>query len=348
MSILIFSPYTSTGGGKSVQQGFSEMISLAFVQNVTNLSNLFSAIYYLIRNLNSLDLIFIQSIFNPKSLIIVLISTIMGVREKLVILPRGDRIPISISDVKIKYPLKKYLYWSFFRKIYGNLRFLFSSEAESEYFYATSKIKIKKSIVLADPYTQLEFVYSGRTNIILPKRIVYLGRVDFEKNIKFLIEIYCAGEFYKNNIELSIVGPVSKYMESEINAFFAEIPRNIKARIMFYGEVTDHNEKIGLIKNSIVCLPSYYESFGLVCLEAIEARSYFLATNASYWKNCNEEFGIGLDLDRARWVEEIKRLINQGFCVDSEYRRNYLHTFSPQVLAEKLRQQFFEKNLIKK
>ena len=338
MSILIFSPYSGVGGGKAVQLNFSLMIEAAWLDNVNSISRIGKFIFELLKNINSTQLIFIQSIFNPKSLFILLVVSFLGFRNRVVMVPRGDRIPKSIFDCKIKNPSKKFIYWLIVRKIYKNLFFLFSSSVESEYFQNNSRVKIKESIILADPYRPLKQLHDRRTYKIFPRKIVFLGRVDFEKNIKFLFDIFEAGMFYKKNIEFSIVGPISSYMEPEIKLLLSEASRKMLASIKFYGEIQDVEEKMNLIKNSIVCLPSHYESFGLVCLEAVEAGSYFISTNESYWKNIHEDFGVGIELDKKLWLRRIDSLISEGYLVDHIKRDDFLNQFHPLILAKILRQ----------
>ena len=152
--------------------------------------------------------------------------------------------------------------------------------------------------------------------------------------------MYKLGNFYEKNIELIIIGPSSDFFEKKINEFILKFPDQRSSKIKYYGEVVDYSFKMELIRNSILCLPSLYESFGLVCLEAVEAHSFFIASNNSFWTNFRSEFGVGLDLVIDEWVDFIDCLINKGYEVDDEKRRRFLSKFHPNTLSAEYKRQF--------
>lgn len=340
MPIFIYSPYKHTGGGKSVQTSYSELIKLTFDEDVQLFSNPLHLVVKLFCAFKRQDLLFIQSIYNIKSLLILIIATISNRRRQLIIVPRGDRLPASIFSKEIKSSLKKYFYWKFFNKFFENLTFQFSSKSEASWFKEYSRIKIKQVIILPDSYITHSSLKVDRPHKVYPKRIVFLGRLSFEKNIDFLFEVYKLGNFYERNIELVIIGPSTYFFEKKINEYILKYAEQRSPRIKYCGDVVDFNLKMELISNSILCLPSLYESFGLVCLEAVEAGSFFIATNNSFWTNFTSKFGVGLDLVVDEWVDFIDHLINEGYEVDNEKRGEFLSKFHPNILSQEYKRQF--------
>lgn len=94
------------------------------------------------------------------------------------------------------------------------------------------------------------------------RNILFVGRIDPVKGIELLIESL---NFIKGNFTLNIAGGPSKDM-----SYFEDIKINTsRYPIRFFGKIP-HKELYKLYRNScMLVLPSYYESFGLVALEAM-------------------------------------------------------------------------------
>lgn len=92
---------------------------------------------------------------------------------------------------------------------------------------------------------------------------------------------------------LVLVGSVEDSFREYLDTFFAEHP-DLKERITFTGPVYDRNRLEEIYSESkIFCLPSDWESFGIVTLEAISRGCYIVASDipANRETTRNGEFG---------------------------------------------------------
>jgi phosphatidylinositol alpha-mannosyltransferase len=97
------------------------------------------------------------------------------------------------------------------------------------------------------------------------KTILFVGRLDARKGVKYLLHAYAEVVQKDPNVSLVIAGDGSEREKLEQLAEDLELPN-----VQFLGFVSDA-EKIRLLRNSdLFCAPSPYgESFGLVILEAM-------------------------------------------------------------------------------
>lgn len=119
--------------------------------------------------------------------------------------------------------------------------------------------------------------YKSQTN---SGYILYIGRIEFKKNILGIIEAY--NKFRQKKLQFSnklvLVGGAGFGFEKIANAIKASAFRN---DIVLKGYVAE-SEKNDLLKNSSVFLfPSFYEGFGLPVLEAQNAGVPVIASNTS-------------------------------------------------------------------
>ncbi len=98
------------------------------------------------------------------------------------------------------------------------------------------------------------------------KVILFVGRIHPTKGIKFLMDAFYSLSIHYRNIKLVIVGPVQDEDYFLKLKTFAE--QNLKEKIIFTGFVNEE-DKIALYDiSTIFVLPSIYEPFGIVILEA--------------------------------------------------------------------------------
>ncbi|MBT3394985.1 glycosyltransferase family 4 protein [archaeon] len=107
------------------------------------------------------------------------------------------------------------------------------------------------------------------------KKILYLGRIHSRKDIEILMKSFNNSNL-RNTYELEIVGPrEGKYYETLIN-----LKNRLKLKANFSGPIFDLKKKIEKYDSAeIFVLPSKFEPFGIVFLEAMARSKVIVATN---------------------------------------------------------------------
>lgn len=116
----------------------------------------------------------------------------------------------------------------------------------------------------------------SKENIILT-----VGRIGtYQKATDFLLNSLIP--FFKNNREwkLYLVGPIETNFNKFIENFFLQNP-DLKDSIIFFGEISDKQSLMRIYqKSKIFVLPSRFESFGLVLLEALANGCYLVMSDS--------------------------------------------------------------------
>ena len=115
------------------------------------------------------------------------------------------------------------------------------------------KIFITKSVGIIKPVSKKNF--SSKKKEI---KIVYIGRVSSEKNLKLLFKLIKS----TRNLSLSIYGRDEEKLEANLNNY-------IKNRIKFKGSILNKKISSEIKKYDLLILPSKFEPWGLVIEEAI-------------------------------------------------------------------------------
>jgi D-inositol-3-phosphate glycosyltransferase len=117
-------------------------------------------------------------------------------------------------------------------------------------------------------------------------KILFVGRIDPIKGIHLLID---ALRHVKHDINLTVVGGPSKGARNseDLKTYAAGLP------IDFVGQVRHENLKEYYKKSAILVVPSHYESFGLVGLEAMaSARPVVGFSHTGLQETVSEDAGI--------------------------------------------------------
>jgi D-inositol-3-phosphate glycosyltransferase len=136
------------------------------------------------------------------------------------------------------------------------------------------------------------------------KNILFVGRVDPVKGIELLVESL---KFINRDFILNIVGGPSKNI-----AYYENIRFNAsRYPVNFLGKVP-HKELYKIYQNScMLVLPSYYESFGLVALEAMSCgRPVVGFSDTSLSKVVSKKAGIFVERSTREFARAINFLIN--------------------------------------
>ena len=117
------------------------------------------------------------------------------------------------------------------------------------------KIFLTKSVGIIENVQNKKLRYKNKDKY---KKILYLGRISQEKNLKLLFELIKSFE----NLRLSIYG------KDEINLSLS-LDNNLKKKIKFKGSILNKKVKYLVKKYDFLILPSNFEPWGLVIEEAI-------------------------------------------------------------------------------
>jgi phosphatidyl-myo-inositol alpha-mannosyltransferase len=120
-----------------------------------------------------------------------------------------------------------------------------------------------------------------------PKTILYVGRLESRKGVKYLIQAFAHLQTREPHIRLQIVGagPDREKLEQEVHELGAE-------HVEFLGFV-DAATKVRLLHEAdLFCAPSVFgESFGVVLLEAMAAGLVTVAGNNPGYESVMQGFG---------------------------------------------------------
>lgn len=118
---------------------------------------------------------------------------------------------------------------------------------------------------------------------LLKKRsdlILTVGRIGtLQKGTDILLEAFAKVSDDLGDWKMHLIGPMEVSFQSYVQDFFIKYPA-LADRIYFTGEVTDRDALRKMYGEAkLFVLPSRYESFGFVCLEAIDAGCYLIASD---------------------------------------------------------------------
>jgi glycosyltransferase involved in cell wall biosynthesis len=154
----------------------------------------------------------------------------------------------------------------FVKKIFvNNLKFVIASGKQHEQLL--HKLNFKKEIRISLGVGLINKLDFNQKNIGYKKSFVYIGRVSFEKNLIFLVEVF---NFLGNEYKLTIYGDGD---QSET------LKRIANSNIFFLQAVKNSDIPEILSKHDFLMLPSTYEPWGLVVEEALFYNTPVIVSN---------------------------------------------------------------------
>ena len=205
------------------------------------------------------------------------------------------------------------------------------SDSAKEYLTSLSDQKIK---IIPNGINLSDFTFK-KNDHRLRQTILYIGRLENRKGVKYLIEAY--SEIYKlnQNIELIIVGDGPSRAKLEIQAKILNLNK-----VKFIGAVDDQT-KINLLNTAdLLCSPAIFgESFGIVLLEGLASGLPIVAADNSGYRDVLS--GVGsLSLvnvkDKMAFVRTLNIFLNQTEVrqLHRQWAQNYIVNFDNQLIAE--------------
>lgn len=157
-------------------------------------------------------------------------------------------------------------------------------------------------------------------------KFVYLGNIRQDKGVVILVRAFCEEFAINENVSLSIGGDGEylKALQSLIKSFKCE------DRVMLAGAISRDDVSMFLSEGDCFVLPSRYETFGIVCIEAASCGLPLIGTRCGGIEEIiNEQNGILIDVDDVIALRQAMR-----------YMRNNAHIYSPELIREDIVKRF--------
>lgn len=207
------------------------------------------------------------------------------------------------------------------KKNYKNLKALVAINSQTfNFFQKLNKISYLIPNIMDEMFEKVEF-NNEKENII-----IFVGRLDKNKNVKDLLEIFECSNI-PNTWKLFIVGNGTerKNLENQIKNY------KKKSRITFFGS-KNSNEVLEMYNRSkIFAFTSLIEAFGNVLVEAMMCGNALIAYDCDTGPAdiINEKNGFLIPLNnKEMFKEKLEYLTNQPETLDKLMRSSYEESFS--------------------
>ncbi len=140
-------------------------------------------------------------------------------------------------------------------------------------------------------------------------KFIFVSRIARKKNLSFFLEILRKVD--SGNIELEIVGPAEDAgYWAECQEAISKVGGNVK--VLISGAVNNAEALTKLTNSHFFVLPTIYENFGYVCIEALAAGCPLLLSDQTVWSELeHRELGWDLPLnDEQGWIDVIESAIS--------------------------------------
>lgn len=145
--------------------------------------------------------------------------------------------------------------------------------------------------------------YKEKENVILT-----VGRLGTgQKNTELLLEAISRIQNLKD-WKVILAGPTQENFKEYIKNYFIKFP-HLKEKVNFTGEITDRTKLLEYYqKSKIFCLPSTYEGFPLVLVEAAYFGNYIVGTNLLALREVTKNGSLGALFESGNCDELVKIL----------------------------------------
>jgi phosphatidylinositol alpha-mannosyltransferase len=185
-----------------------------------------------------------------------------------------------------------------------------------------------QKVQIVPNYIDLKLYASAREKKRDKDLILYVGRLEKRKGVRYLLQAFAELAQRDSNVKLVIAGDGSERdrLEDWVNDY--EVPR-----IQFLGAVSEEQKLALLSKASVFCSPAIYgESFGVVLLEAMAAGLPIVAGDNSGYACVLKERGL-LSLVNPKDINDFSRRLELFLREDAirktwlEWAKNYVKQF---------------------
>lgn len=175
--------------------------------------------------------------------------------------------------------------------------------------------------------------------------ILTVGRLGTEaKNTQLLLDTL--KDIDLKDWKFYLVGSLDKKFEKYKDEFFKENP-NLINKVIFTGEIKNRQELYKYYNRAkVFVLPSKWESFGIVMIEAMAFGDYIITSNTCAAKDItnNNKIGRIIEIDSKKELkEEIQKAIDGKINLKEKYKKtlDYVSNFKYSNLIEKLGERIY-------
>lgn len=177
--------------------------------------------------------------------------------------------------------------------------------------------------------------FEEKENIILT-----VGRLGTkEKNTELLLE--CLKDIELRNWKVILIGSETEKLKEYKIKFFNENP-NLKDKVLFTGEIKDRKVLYEYYNRAkVFVLPSKWESFGIVMVEAMAFGNYVITSNTCAAKDITDNNKIGkiIEIDSKQELQNsLIEVVDEKINLEEKYRETlkYVEKFKYENLIKKL------------
>lgn len=239
---------------------------------------------------NRYDTIYLNSFFDFKfSIFIVILFRLKFLNcNKIVLAPRGELFPVSLSFGKIKKQI--FLLISKFFNLYRDVTWHSTNIKESETiikFFKNAEIKMVEVLANNKSYLVPEKIKNSENKYL---RIIYLSRISKDKNLPYTFETLMK---VRSKVQFHIYGPIEdNYIWNECLDKMKKLPKYITVKYM--GGVKKEDVRKIFSKYDLFFFPTYNENYGHVINESLSVGTSVLISNNTPWRELDSN-GLGWD-----------------------------------------------------
>ena len=216
-------------------------------------------------------------------------------------------VSVRNTDINMFLKYKPHLVFLARRILDNAARLVFISQSNFDNFFQHPLIAMfalrywNKALVINNGIEQLWLQNRHTVRRACPKRILFIGRFDRNKNAVRLIQAFLALRSTRPELKLSLVGGPGPY-EVKVR----QLAMRHAESIMYHGPVAPGPELIGICRASdVFAMASHHETFGLVYVEALSQGLPVLFTRGQGIDGTFSEH-VGVAVDPAS-VADIRR-----------------------------------------
>jgi glycosyltransferase involved in cell wall biosynthesis len=276
-------------------------------------------IYFFYRKLKSFDVVHFRGLFSLCTICGAYMAGLLGV--PYVVSPVGDRVPLWSERKEIRRGTIKHLYYRLLisKVLKRASRIVCTSEMEAGLIRQLEGAEEINNNIVSIP----DGIDIGAYSIPVSRNIVqeridknyflFIGRLSKEKGLEFLIKVWGAVTAIKNDLYLVVAG------DDDLNPGYTDFLKKMilsigsPETVILPGAVIG-DLKLALLQNaSCLVFPSYYESFGIVVLEALASGTPVVASMGTPWQSLEtNDFGYWLPLDKDLWAKTLIEMSEGG------------------------------------
>jgi glycosyltransferase involved in cell wall biosynthesis len=357
--VYIFNPYPRQGGGGEIQSSLMDLVSSALPKAKATLvpfprrthgvvlKMLLRPSHVSLFQVPDQSLFIIQSCFEPSSLWLAKFAKER--RIPYLLLPRGD-FPPSLSLFSfVRQPILKWIIWLTWSlsAAKGAKAVVASSTAERERISAAG-INPRKIIVIGNtiptpavPETiqapQVAHVHLSDTSNKHPYAL-WLGRLAREKGIDIIFQAWPLIIKKNPNARLVIAGNID---HPELHRSLVELCHTLQIHnnVEFLGYTSGLAKAKLIAQARCLLLPSHFESFGNVVVEALASHTPVIASTGTPWEILRQypDAGRWLSRDKRLWSDAILHYLssNDKMAVPDPTSRAILSQFTRPFILQK-------------